>query len=319
MPTDQDLTPDEHAEFAAAFNDEADESSGGDVGSSDEAAPAGNEPAAGGADPGQSGGGDPAAAESTVALHPEGEGQAAAPSDDELEKERQRLRSWEGRLKAKEAELSKKGPGAEPEDKLEAVANAAEQSGNTEMADAASAAAEAVEAGEMTPEQAMAQLKEDFGDEFVSMIRILAKTFAKQEIDPVAKKADDVIATLNSKEEREHFKAIASKHPDYNEIGKSQDFQKFIQGLPEADRAEAERIAKAGSADEVIALLDGYKERSKTAAPPPPPAQEKKPAPADTSSSEDAEAMEGVRSGGVRLPERPQPAEDDFAAAWEQF
>ena len=78
-------------------------------------------------------------------------------------------------------------------------------------------------------------------------------------------------------------------------------------------RGDAERIAKGGSAEEVIELLDIFKEsQAKPAA---------GPAQADTTGEAQAglEDLEGVRSGGVRLPEKPAPSSDDYAGAWEQF
>lgn len=245
-----------------------------------------------------------------------------------LEQQAQKLRSWEGRLKAREAELNGKaakspeGSAAEEaSDTLEGVAGAAAVGGNDELAQAANAAAEAVESGEITPEQAMQQLSEDFGDEFIGMIKVLAKAFAKEEVTPVAKKADELAATFNSREEAAHFGAIAAKHPDFRDVAQSAEFKAFMDGLPEDVRADAQKIAQGGTAAEVIELLDVFKETAGSKQAEQPKAASTQPAQADTASDEDEalQSMEGVRSGGVRLPEKPAVAKDDFEAAWEQF
>jgi hypothetical protein len=304
---------DPDVEFANAFN-EAD-----GVGDA-ERAPEGESAAEVAGDAGQDGGGHPPAEDVAVVLNAEAPVTEAEPAVD-LDKERQRLKSWEGRLKAKEAQLSAGAEKTEGEagdqasEALEGVAGAAQAGGSPELAEAASAAAEAVESGQITPEQAMAQLSEDFGDEFIQMIKAIVVATTKTEVAPVSKTVDDVVSSLNSRDERAHFKAISTKHPDFREVGSSDSFKAFIQSLPDDVRGDAEKVAQGGSSDEVIELLDLFKEAQAA------PAPEQKPATADTSGGEDAglEALEGVRSGGVRLPEKPTPSKEDFEGAWNDF
>lgn len=306
---------DPDVEFANAFN-EGEGMTDVEASPNDDAAPE----VAG--DAGQDGGGKPPAEDVAVVLNAETPAAGEQPAADP-EKERQRLRSWEGRLKAREAELEgkagKPAVAADQDDEaseaLEGVADAAQANGSTDLADAANAAAEAVEAGEMSPEEAVAQLSEDFGEEFIKMIKAIVVATTKKEVAPVTKTVDDVVSSLNSKEERAHFQAISSKHPDFGDVGKSDTFKAFIQGLPDDVRGDAERVAKGGSADEVIELLDIFKESQAN------PASSSKPAAADTSGDEDSglEDLEGVRSGGVRLPEKPAPGSDDYAGAWDEF
>lgn len=314
-PEDQDAD----AEFAAAFNEGEDSPT-----VADETPPSdGDEQATDqvGGDAGQDGGGKPPAEGVAVVLNTETQ-PAAEDATLDPEKERQRLKSWEGRLRAKEAELeakaAKPADGAKEEgeasEALESVADAAQAKGSTELAEAANAAAEAVESGEMSPEEAVAQLSEDFGEEFIKMIKAIVVATTKKEVEPVTKTVDEVVSSLNNNEMRAHFQAIASKHPDFNEIGPSESFKSFIAGLPDDVRGDAEQVAKGGSAADVIALLDAFKESQKAS-------QAKGPATADTPTAEQpaVEDLEGVRSGGVRLPEKPAPGEDDYAGAWEQF
>jgi len=128
--------------------------------------------------------------------------ETAHDAEDELEKERQRLRSWEGRLKKAEAELKAKADAAagKPESNgpvsdgsntesqttsaLEDASAQAAGDGNAELGEAAQQAADAVASGELTPEQAMRQLAEDFGEDFVRMIEVIAS--ARQRPGPPA-------------------------------------------------------------------------------------------------------------------------------------
>lgn len=316
-PEDQDVD----VEFANAFNEGESgpgltQEEGDQVVTEGNEAPAGDELAG---DAGQAAGGAPDAPGVAVVLNTEttpAEG-AAAMTPEDIEKERQRLKSWEGRIKAREAELQAKPAAADDgqaAEELGDVADAANAAGSTDLAQAAAAAAEAVEAGEISPDEAVAQLAEDFGEDFVKMIRMVVAAETRKGVEPLAKKVDDVASTVNSKEAEAHFKAIAAKHPDYAEIGQSGEFAAFIKGLPDDVRGEAEQVAKAGSKDEVIALLDAYKQ-SKQAAATPGPANADTPA----ASQPAADELEGVRSGGVRIPEKPAVASGDFESAWESF
>jgi hypothetical protein len=308
-------------EFAAAFNEGEDATGLGAAAEDAGAAEDGDEDAAG--DDDQAAGAASAAPAAEAAGPAQGAG--AALSSEDLEREAQKLRSWEGRLKAREAELSGKvqkpaaGQDAEQaSEMLEGVAGAAAVGGSEELAQAANAAAEAVESGEMTPEQAMAQLSEDFGNEFIGMIKVLAKAFAKEEVEPVAKKADELDTKFNSTAERAHFTAIAARHPDFRDVAQSPDFKAFLDGLPDDVRADAQNVAQGGTAEEVIDLLDVFKE---TAGKKQAPAAAAQPSQEDTGAAvdEDLQSMEGVRSGGVRLPEKPAAPRDDFEGAWAEF
>jgi hypothetical protein len=309
------MTLTQEEEYAAAFDEDMkpldlDADEGDDEERAEGESPKAVEAATPAVEPGQSGGGEAATPSVAVALNT----QQPAAEETDVEKERQRLKSWEGRLKAREAELAAKGKAPsddEASDKLEDVAENAAAGGNQQLADAANAAAEAVEAGEISAEDAMKQLAEDFGEDFVKMVTAVVRVAARKEVEPLASTVDEVVGNLNSREAREHFSTIASKHPDFQDIGKSAEFASFIDSLPADQKAEAARIKERGSAGEVIALIDAYKEASKP---------KQQPAPADTAAAEeDLESMEGVRSGGVRLPERPKAAPDDFEGAWDQF
>ena len=116
----------------------------------------------------------------------------------DMEKEKQRLKSWEGRLKAMEAKLKAAGADAKEEQgeepvsqKAEAMAEAIEQSADQADtpadADALQNLADQVESGDITPEEAMKVMSSDFGDDFVKMIEVITAAKAKD----IAMKAVD--------------------------------------------------------------------------------------------------------------------------------
>lgn len=322
-PMDNEMTQDER-DFAAAFEEDMlpGEQAGLPV-----------EPDEGiAAEGGQDGGGQPEAGATVVEAEqqpepqpqPEPEPAQPAPSQQpDLEKEAQRLRSWEGRLKAMEAKLkgsagSADAPAGESGEQAvgEALEEVAEGTSNPQLEEAAEEMAQAVESGEMTAAQAMKQLAEDFGEDFVKMIEAVATAKAREagekvigeKVGELSKTVDQIIDNLVDDKSRAHFKAIADKHPDFNDVGQSPEFRSYIEGLPEAERAQAQQVVSGGSSDEVIKLLDSFKASTRSA-----------PSQGDTQSDEAMDAAEGVRSSGLVLPEAPEPATDDYAGAWEKF
>lgn len=203
----------------------------------------------------------------------------------------QQLRSWEGRLKKQQADMDAgKDGGGDVEAKLEEVA------------------AE-VKSGDMTAEEAMAKLSDDFGPEFVSMIQMIAKSsagdVAKESMTGVQENVDNIIAHLKSGAEKAHFEAIATAHPDFMEISASPKFEAFLGTRPPEMHAKDKITLESGSASDIVSLLDAYKESESQADKP------------DTTGKGDelGDAAEGVRSGGIKLPATPSKA-DSYEEAW---
>lgn len=251
----------------------------------------------------------------------------------------QQLKSWEGRLKAEAKRLADKKAPAESESPAEELAeDKSTPAGKTADAietaidqvdedpakeAAAEAVAEKVESGEMTVEQAMAQLAEDFGADFVKMIEVIASSkakeagsaAAKETVTELGKTVDEIIADIVDTKAQSHFKAIVGRHPDFADIAVDAGFQGFIDAMEEDGKADAVRVVQGGSADEINALLDGYK-----ATLPPAEAKEvaavQKELAADPELENSMDDAEGVRSSGMRLPEQPGAGSDDYEAAW---
>jgi hypothetical protein len=245
------------------------------------------------------------------------EGMADAGNMGDADKETQRLKSWEGRLKAMQAKLD--AAGAKGEEQGEAVAEAIESASDSAETPAdeekIEQIAEQVESGEMSAEQAMKQLASDFGDDFVKMIEAIAVSKAREagasaaseKFGEVTKTVDDIINDIVDTKAKAHFEMIADKHPDFNEIGASPEFTTWMDALPEADKADAQRVAASGSAKEIVKMLDTFK------------ASSQKPESPMAEQDDAMDAAEGVRSTGMRLPQQPGAAEDDYLGAWDKY
>lgn len=268
------------------------------------------------------------------------ESQSQENSDEPTDpKDIQRKKSWEGRLKAEEARLAKvreeldakasvagKPTEEVASDALEEVADQAEAQGDVAMADKVEETAEKVESGELSAEDAMKALAEDFGEPFVKMIAAIAKSAANstasEKLGELESTTRDIIDDIKESKARAHFKAIESAHPDFVEVGKDPSFNEWKVADP-----ERERIASSGSADEINAMLTEWKSQGATTgttaadgatAPVAQAEAAAEPAADDSAPDDELDAAEGVRSAGMQLPEEPAAA-DDYAGAWEEF
>lgn len=226
-----------------------------------------------------------------MAAAPASEAGAMTPED--LAKEVQRLKSWEGRLKARDAELKAREAGG-----------GAGSDGSTDVAEAVAVAAEAVEQG-AAPDDVMATLASDFGSDFVEAIGKLieakagaiAERVAGEKVNPVMGTMEQLIGSLTDERQRNHFEAIADRHPDFNEVASNPAFQEWVSQQGEA----AKSVVEGGSARQVIALLDQFKAAA---------------------GGEDMAAMQAAESvparRGLSLPKQPAAA-DDYEAAWKEF
>ena len=211
----------------------------------------------------------------------------AAPAPD-IEKEIQRLKSWEGRLKAREAELKAR----------EAESASGEEAPASDAAQAVEQVADAVASGQPM-DDALAQIEADFGPEFVQALTALVSAQAARVVDEkvgaVNSDVASLIDALKNDKQREHFELIADKHPDFMEVGSSPEFQDWVKQKGE----QAQNIVNVGSARQVCALLSEFKKGAEKGDP-----------------AEEGAVSVPSRTGGLRLPAKPTSS-DDYLSAWE--
>lgn len=227
-----------------------------------------------------------------IAEGPAGEAEEVTAEDPPMT---QNDKTWEGRLRKREEEINAR----------EQALKEKESGGGDEVGDKADAIEEA--AG-MSPDEAMSKLAEDFGPEFVEMIKVIASGIAEtaaakvatETVGTVDRDVKDIIAHLQDAGQKAHFKEIAKAHPDFMDVAASPEFKAWSDARPDENKASEMEILEKGSADQVIKLLDEYKASAGQ----------------DEDNGEDA--AEGVRSGGIMLPETPQAGSDDYEAAWKE-
>lgn len=249
----------------------------------------------------------------------------------DMAKEIQRLKSWEGRLRAMEAKLKSAGADTE-EEQQEAVAEAIEKAADATDTPAdeekVEQIAEQVEEGQISPEQAMRQLAEDFGDDFVRMIEAIATAKAREagaravdeKVGEIKGTVDEIINDITDSKAKAHFEKIADAHPDFQEVGDSEEFKIYIESLPDEQKGQALETIANGSARQIIRLLDGFKAANARGGNAEPELTEAKGESIVDEAVDDSamDAAEGVRSTGMKLPDAPEKA-DDYASAWDQF
>lgn len=261
-----------------------------------------------------SGGGDMAGTDPAIviAIEPGADDNAGAEDEPTDPKELQRQKSWEGRLKAREAELKAReealSQGAPAEMSVEPGEPA-----EAPMAEAVEEAAEKVESGELTVDQAMATLANDFGPEFTRMLGVLieakageiAGKTADERVSKVSSQIDGLVGEIVDDKARNHFESISEAHPDFMDVAESPEFKDYVDGMDETKRAAAMQTIESGSARNIIKLLSTYKDS-------------KSGGKLDPVQESSMDAAEGVRSGGLKLPEKPSISED-YADAWDKF
>lgn len=232
-------------------------------------------------------------------------------------KDIQREKSWEGRLRAREAELAAREKALEDRARADpatpSVADPVDGDEAESVEERVKELTSAVKDGSMTAEDAMKILSGDFGEDFANTISALVRAVASESADAKMKALDErlgnadstlssVIADIKDDRQRRHFEAISDAHPDFVEIAEGEMLNAYLGSLDEADRQMADTVVATGSAREIIKLLDAVKKHAAPAEP----------------DEEAADAAEGVRSSGLRLPEQPRVA-DGYEEAWDQF
>lgn len=276
-----------------------------------------------------------------VVISPEGEG-GESPMSPEDE---QRARSWEGRLRkkeeelaAREAALTEKEQGGGDISEMACGGKVAHMADGGEVDDMSSTAEmEGAEAGEPAEAEvaeaspAVQRIREkalelmqsgnldaalqdaidNYGEEFVALSAALGGLLFDDMAQPYLSDmnsnldalVDEVVTAFQSRDRE----TILDAHDDLDQIVENPDFQAWMDGLPEEEKARAMEIVDAGSPRAVIGLLKEFKAGA---------TKDKTP---DDIWAEDA--AEGVKSSApVQLPMKTGAApEDEYKAAWDSM
>jgi hypothetical protein len=263
--------------------------------------------------------------EPSVTIAPDAAEDGSVSSDEPMsEKDMQRAKSWEGRLKAREAEIkAREDAMSNHMSEMTENESPAEKAAEPAVAEALEEAAEAVESGEMTADEALANLSNDFGEDFTKMLSLLISAKASEiagmtaddRMSKVSQRMDGMIGEISDDKARTHFESISEEHPDFMDIADSPEFKAYIDGMDDVGQVAALKTIETGSARSINKLLAIYKASSAPVVPDEEPVEAVTTDPAQEGA---IDAAEGVRSSGLKLPARPEVA-DDYASAWDQF
>lgn len=224
-----------------------------------------------------------------------------------LDKLEQTTKSWEGRLSASDRrnnELTKERDDlarkvAEYEQKL--------QGGGATVADV---------------DAELEKLKKEYPDFTGPMWAVVERALKRTRADvdkTIDTKVQEAVKPIQEARQREavdrHLSLIAEKHPDFREIAASEDLKKWVDSKPAYLRPGLQSVLKAGTADQVIALLTDYK------------AEVTAKADADKKAKEDAAKAKLDKKVSAASAVKPRPGgvpatgtvdENDFDGAWDE-
>lgn len=245
----------------------------------------------------------PTGVEAEPAPGGEGGGEEGMPPMNQNEK------TWDGRLRKREEDIKRREQElAEREAKL---AGGGEPAPEGEQTPAGEPSAEEA-AATMSADEAIARLKEDFGEEFVSMIQAVAGAAAAKAAGDgggdMVQKVEDAMNEIRGAFEYLHNEAIADAHEDYEAVVASPEFAQWVESLTDEERASTEQVLESGTARQVVKVLNAFKDHLKEQATP----EDAQP---DTSA---LDAAAGVRSTGMAVPSTSAVAGpvDGFRKGW---
>lgn len=218
--------------------------------------------------------------------------EAHAEEQAETPEEAQKRKSWEGRLKVREAELASR----EAELKSKEAALPAPATGDIAAI--------------------VAKLNDQFGEDFVS--DLLAIMDAKCG-DAYGKAHGEVMGlqqSIQSALYAMHQSAILDAHPDLDDVLKSDGFKFWLEGQPEDKKESAQAVMERGMWPQIIRLIATYKaETAKPAEGEAAPVEEPVSPTAQTEDPWSEMPPATPASAPVRVADT-KAAADDFDAAW---
>ena len=195
------------------------------------------------------------------------QGQPAQASEDP----ENRLRSWEGRLKAREQELAAREAALNDRDQQQGGGEAsqdlfdyAEMGGDDEGGEADE---------NIAPAQAKAKMAEYFGPEIPALIVAITrgvlddhgagKGVDRSELDALVGRLADLepaVSGMGKYITRQHRSAMLAAHNDVDEVTGSQEFAQWLSTLAPEQQEKAIDVIREGSWPETVQLIADYKD-----------------------------------------------------------
>ena len=228
---------------------------------------------------------------------------------EELERERQRTRSWEGRIRA----ANEKARQAEAE--LERLRREQDKRRERPVEDRPDAPETADE------DAALKAFREEFPDlprpiialvkrEIIPMVQEMIRAEVGK-IEPAVKEVEVIKRHIEVDASEAHLRAITNAHPDWKQIVSSGELDRFIEAQPSFVRRALEQVRDEGSTEEVIEMFGQYKQWASVNRQPTQ-NTDRRPKHDDIKD----EIAVPASPGGPRVPKKLD--KDNFDAAWEE-
>jgi hypothetical protein len=225
----------------------------------------------------------------------------------ELERERQKTRSWNGRIQA----ANKRAKELE-EELLKLKEGQAKTKEETPKE---------TPAADKEEDEALTSFKNDFPDlpkpiialvkrEILPMVRDLIKAELSK-VGAVAEEVKSIKEKIEVDTEAEHYALITKAHPEWREIVSSGDLDKFIESQPSYVRKALEQVRDEGVTEEVIDMFSQYKAWKNPTKP-----NETKPKEEQNIDDVADEIAVPANPGGPKIPKAKN--KDDFDSAWDE-
>lgn len=210
--------------------------------------------------------------------------------------------------KLAEGGMAKDPAGTMAEDSMTASDPAADMTDDMTAMDADMAAADAMPADGQSADP-VEQLAADYGPEFVDALNALVERKAREIVEQMGgaytseidKRIANIMEETNNGFGLMQQEILMSVADDIEDVLESDEFEKWVASLPEAEKAKARDVIESGTPSQGVKLLKQYK-ASKTQA-------QQGPTPEDVWAEDAAVAVKG--KSPVRLPGRPAMSPDD--------
>lgn len=249
------------------------------------------------------------------ATQPESEGKPSEPEGEQdykalYEQERQKTKSWEGRIskadrEAREAKARADELAAENQRLKAPTGGKAQDTGKT-----------GPDSDDLTEEERAAL--EEMAREYPvinTAIQARAKQIAKSEVGPRVDKIEERVRGSEEETRRMHFDAIESAHADYRDYVDSGELDTWIESLPYRDALKWQEVKTKGNARQVIEMFNTFKHERQADDPQDQQLDNQQPA----GQQDKAAAAEGVRRrGSIPNAQGGKAKASDFDGAFEE-
>lgn len=212
-----------------------------------------------------------------------------------FEKEQQRNKSWEGRItKFEQENKTLKDKLTEVETKVKPTISA------DSLVD--------------VEDPLIQGFIKEMGDDFIKPLNAYIKRAINEAIKPFSEKVpviEQQVSSFAETKAKDHYSTILESHPDVAEIIEKGELEEYVDGLPYSDAVEKKKIIAGGSTQQVINLLNEFKEKTGKV----------KPAKVEVEtviakpSKEKITAATAVKGGSYTIP-KGKPNADDFNGAF---